>query len=260
MLRRTYFAAGTIFGIILLAQLTLFLANLRTRDRAESLLTTVRRFKLDTSTLKDLQPILYAYHAQKISPSSNCPSADASYGVVISNAIINRIGQSHPTLLRVGVRPVSTTLALSFTRGRLCEFRFSESALISPFQFPLRDVDPNSAKLVEIRTETAMQAFDDAGSQMSEHYAIKGYDALLRGATASGRTLAVEAIVTPDASTSAIQSALGFDLSCFTSLSGCRLHCQMLPAVFRDAARNLRPSIPFVTQESEYKGCRVLIQ
>lgn len=256
MRKAIYLGVGTIFTSVILLELMLFGLSLRTRRRAESLLATTRTLKLGTSTFADLTPILNAENAEKIGPSSTCPSADAAYGIRISNSTINRIGLSYPALLRVGVRPVSATLSLSFTGGRLCEFRFATSSVVSGTEYASTAVDSTSARLVEVRTETAVQRTAAPDRQSGDHYLISEHDSLFKGAPWPGRTFELEVSVNPETSPRSLENALAFDLKCFTFLAGCRTRYEMLPRVFEDAIHTLSSSEMYILpKETKCQEC-----
>src|SRR5579871_6187659 len=122
---------GCLVLMVLFGELALLLANLHTRRRAESLLALLRPLKVGTSTLQDIQPILATYKVTNIGPSSTCPSAEENYDVNISNGTIGRLVFEHPTLLKIGARPVHVEAVLHFTGGHLCEFRYSVSAFVA---------------------------------------------------------------------------------------------------------------------------------
>lgn len=64
---RMFLLIGAMLALILVAQLTLFVANLKTRRKAESLLASLRTLEVGTSTFDDVQPILVAFNAEKMS-------------------------------------------------------------------------------------------------------------------------------------------------------------------------------------------------
>jgi hypothetical protein len=56
-----------------------FVANLKTRRKAESLLASLRALKVGASTFDDVQPILVAFNAKKM-PHGNCSRPAVGYG------------------------------------------------------------------------------------------------------------------------------------------------------------------------------------
>jgi hypothetical protein len=252
--KRLYVAVGALLAIVLFAEVALLLVNLRTRHRAESLLASLRMLKLGQSTFEDVQPMLAAYKAQRIRSSSNCPSADSAYGIVIANHVINRIEFDHPQLLRLGLRPVGVSATLSFVGARLCEFRYEVSVLLPGGQYPSKDSMLNSVEVIELRAQSALQLFDNPVS--SDHYGIFYFDTLLRGTRWPGRTLGMTVTVTPSAPLLDLQRAFAFDLSCFTSLRGCRAFCQIMPLASQDALeRHKTEGLHIPEEETKYQGC-----
>jgi hypothetical protein len=258
-IKRLCYLIGTMLVIVLLAELTLFVANVRTRRQAESLLASLRALKLGTSTLQDAQQILVTYRAGKIPPSSNCPKADTAYGILIWNHVIYNLALNHPVLLRVGLRPVSVSAALSFVGGRLCEFRYGPGALLLGSQYPLQIGSLRAAPMINIDAETAVQASNTSQESKAEQYDIRYFQTLLRGYPEGGFHLGMRVTVTPSASPLEMQHALSFDLSCFTSFRGCRTFCQMMPLAAQDALRRQRteglpiPDVP--KSEIDYPAC-----
>jgi len=219
-----------LLAVVLLSQLSLFVAYFRTRQKAESLLASLRKAEVGTTTSEEMQPLLAAYEAEKIPPSGGCASGEVAYGILVSNHTIDYLGTTHPFLLNVGVRPLSATAVLSFAGGRLCDFSYSTAALLLRRQYPLRITGQGAAQLIEINAQTTVQR-----ASGGENYQVRSFQTLLRGFRQSGVDLGVRVVVTPDATPSEFEKALTFDLSCFTSLRGCRTLSQLMPLVPQDA-------------------------
>ena len=253
-LKRLVLLAAILLAISVCVQVALFAANLRTRRRGESLLVSLRKLHVGTSTLEDAQPILVTYNAEKIPPSSDCASGDAAFGILVSNDTINRFGERHPILLKAGVRPWGVTATLTFKGGRLCEFRYSPSALLLGSQYPLRISSLTNPRLIEIEGQTSVEA-----PESNENYQIRSFQNLLRGSRESGVHLGLRAVITPNATPSDFQRALTFDLSCFTSLRGCRTLCQIMPLLLQDAIQKDRaqglPIPEVIEKEGEFPSC-----
>lgn len=215
----------------LISQALLLAANMQTRLRAERLLESLRRLRLGSSSLADAQQILATYHYEEVAHGSACPTADATYGIRVSNNLINGLGSRFPELLWVGVRPWGVSAVLSFKAGTLCAVYYSAGLLLRRDQYAVASGDLEDAQLVELSAETTEQHLS------TENYQIRSFQTLLRGFRKNGRYVGLEIVVTPDATQSEIDHALAFDLSCFASLSGCRALCQILPLSYRDALR-----------------------
>jgi hypothetical protein len=69
---RLKLAVGALLLVVLVGELVLFVVNLHTRRRAESLIAELRMLRVDVSTLQDAQPILTRYKAINVawSPES----------------------------------------------------------------------------------------------------------------------------------------------------------------------------------------------
>jgi hypothetical protein len=253
-LRRIFLLAGMMLIAILIAQLALLAANFRTRRRAESLLSSLQKLKLGTSTFEDVQPLIVNYKAYTNPLGSACPSGDAAYGISISNNTIDALGWN--SLLRdVGVRPVGADATLSFKNGRLCSFVYSPRALLSASRYPFReDSRSMTSQLIMIHNRTIVQAqpYND------ENYNITRLDTIMRGREA-GTFVGLLVTITPSATPSEYRHALTFDLSCFTSLQGCRTICQLMPLAFQDYVSKLRTHLEPVPEgfkeESESPTC-----
>src|SRR6266849_6052548 len=205
--RGLFWLLATAFVVVLFAQLAVLVANLRTRRKAESLLTSLRILRIGESRLDDLQPVLRTYRASTIPVSSNCPAADVAYGILVTNETMDTLGLNHPLLLRVGVKPVSATAALSFVSGRLCEFRYSTASLLAGSHYPSGNSSLTSAPILELDAQTAVQAATSQGAK-AENYAISYSQARLQGVRESGVNLTLRVNVTLSATQAEFQHAL----------------------------------------------------
>lgn len=248
-------AAGCIL-LFFVAEFAVLASNVHTRRKGESLLSSLRTLKVGASTLHDAEPILAAYNGKRMS-HGNCPSSDEGYGIVISNSTIFWLGSKYPALLRFGVRPVGVSATLSFAVGHLCEFTFAASSLLTGSQTPSSDQDVKSAQINELTTETTIRSsVSNEVPESIDAYEVRYSRALLRGYRASGFVLGMHVTIPQNAEGSNVNDALGFDLSCFTSLRGCRAHCQMLPSATRDALeKRTTPPSPVPEDEIKYQGC-----
>jgi len=227
-------AVGLLLLVAVFGELALYLLNLGTRRRAESLIAELQPLKVGVSTLQDAKAILTRYRATQM-PGTNCASNGTGYGIVISNETINRLVLNHPALLRLGIRPVGFSAALTFADDHLCQLIYSTSAVIAGGEYPSQDQSLKSLAIIELNAETTVQELDVGPGPLAKHYNIYYFDMILRGSTAPGRILGMRVSVLPSTSPIDFHNALAFDLSCFTSLRGCRTLCQMMPLAFRDA-------------------------
>jgi hypothetical protein len=252
---RMFLLIGAMLTLILVAQLTLFVANLKTRRKAESLLASLRTLKVGTSTLDDAQPILVAFNAAKM-PHGNCSRPAIGYGIHIGNKTISYLGVNHSWLLRAGLRPWGVSATLSFADGHLCEFTYTASALLAGGQLPRKDANLTSAQAIEISAQTTVWAVNNEPDTKRKNYQISYLGTLLRGFPLSGRNLGLQVNITSKADPSDLQRALTFDLSCFSSFRGCRTFCQIMPLVSQDALQRHRTDgLVFPEDEIEFPGC-----
>ena len=253
VLKRILRLSMMVLAVVLLAQLTLLIANIRTRSRAEQLLTSLRKLEVGKSTFDDAKPILVAYKGEKVPPGSDCPLG-ITYGISISNNTIDGLGTNYPLLLEAGVRPVSAVAVLSFESGRLCEFRYGSSALLPAKRYPFRDSRSMASRLTELSALTTLRA-----AKGGENYDISSFETILRGVREGGIDFGLRVVMTPDATPSELQHALAFDLSCFTSLRGFQTLCELMPQAVQDAIPKYRarglPIPEVLRKESEYPAC-----
>ena len=128
---RLFKTVAAMLVIFLLMQLILFEANMRTRRRAESLLLSMKKLKVGTTTIADVQPLLSSFNATKFSWRSNCPSGDSDYDISVTNALIDRLGDYHPVLLRAGIRPGEGPELSFHSKATVCVASVIRSALCS---------------------------------------------------------------------------------------------------------------------------------
>ena len=159
---RLFKTVAAMLVIFLLMQLILFEANMRTRRRAESLLLSMKKLKVGTTTIADVQPLLSSFNATKFSWRSNCPSGDSDYDISVTNALIDRLGDYHPVLLRAGIRPGGVGAVLSFKGDRLCGFSYSVGTLLSGSQYPLQIPSLNDAHLIAVGGTSTVQIPNNA--------------------------------------------------------------------------------------------------
>jgi hypothetical protein len=219
--------AAVVLVAIAGTEAALFAATLRTRRRAESLVASLRRLRVGTSTFQDVQPLLIAYGAAKLT-HSNCAGGDDGYGIQVMNSTINRLGLSHPMLLNLGVRPWGATAALSFKAGHLCEYRFDLGMLAGGSEYPI-EARVSPVPLVGLDAATTMREPNGDGN-----YHIRALQSPLREYKEGGVRFGLEFDLTPNATQTELQHALTFDLSCFTSFRGCRRFSQVMPLALQD--------------------------
>jgi hypothetical protein len=194
--------------LCLIAWACLFLASLRARRQAQSLLVAVRAMKVGSTTRPEVRHILARYPVsdfQVRSTSSECPSADAGLVVGFSSTTSYRFGLRFPALRYLGLADWSAAADMLFEKDRLCELRYHLS------------VETNGPDKIRerhyITTEESVSGRDP--------YVIAG----------GGPPIAHAEIIflPPEATPSERASAYGYDLSCLTTVGGCRTFCHVLP-------------------------------
>jgi hypothetical protein len=194
--------------LCLIAWACLFLASLRSRRQAQSLLVAVRAMKVGSTTLPEARHILSRYPVsdfQARSTSSECLSADAGLVVGFSSTTSYRLGSRFPSLRYLGLADWNAAADMLFEKDRLCELRYH--------LFVEMNSPGKMRERYDISTEESVSGRDP--------YVIAG----------GGPPIArAEVIILPsEATLSERTSAYGYDLSCLTSVGGCRTFCQVLP-------------------------------
>lgn len=220
--------------LVVAMRTALLVANLRTQQRSESLLASLLQLQVGTTQLSDAKPLLESYGAKEL-PRGNCFEPSIGYGILESNKFIDSLGTQHPFLLKLGLRPVGTTATLSFAGGRLCQYKYSASALITGAQLPQKDKSLNSAELIELRASTTVFPGQLGQRPDDENYQIRYFRSLLSGVGSAGWTVGLDVNVASNAKQSDLDRGRAFDLSCFSSFGQCRTLCQLLPFASRDA-------------------------
>jgi hypothetical protein len=235
-MKKIWRCLSLVLGLVLVAILVVgafqFFANLRTRRKAEALLASMRTLEIGKTTIQDAQHILTSYKADKT--RTNCSVPGIGYSILLSNGVFGRLGLEHPSLLRMGVRPLGVAATMSFAGERLCEFRYLPSATLAGSQLPWKDDMLTAQPAVEISVGTAIEMTTHNEGSPHENYTISYFQNLLRSQS-GGTRLALRVTASRNATPTELQRALTFDLSCFTSLRGCRTFCQMMPLVTADA-------------------------
>jgi hypothetical protein len=202
-----------LMSLVILSMLVLFLANLRARHKAESFLQSVRGLRVGKSTLADIQPVLKAYGGsiQKGVSSSACP--DVSYSVGVGSNLVYRLASAYPSLQKAGFRPWGVSAGFLLKDNRLCDLLL----------FAGQQDDDGFERHVTVEQ-------NESGEYQSRHpdYHIALF-------LSRGHIRGLRVIVTPKATPTELLHASEFNLSCLTSIRGCRALFQIAPLVAKDA-------------------------
>lgn len=238
----------------------MFSSNFHARRKGESLISSLRALKVGATTLQDAEPILSEYNARRMN-RGNCPSADEGYGIAVSDGPIFGLALRYPWLLRLGLRPVGVSATLSFAEGRLCGFTFAPSSLIAGSNTLSADSTAEAAEVIQLTAETTVQApTPETIPGDVDTYEIHYSRSLLRGIRAPGYILAIHVTIPSNSDVRRLDHTLDFDLSCFTSLRGCRALCQFLPQATRDAIQRSRAGLSMVPEgEIKAPACATLL-
>jgi hypothetical protein len=203
-------------------KLALYITNLRTRHRAESLLIAVEHLRLGQSTFTDTQPLRFEYNAGKNPDAHIGAVAEQSYSINVSSDILKTLGLKYPGFMRFGVRPSAIQVNLHYRAEKLSyvSYTFYSAALsasgrprILSAEIRLQELDNSPFQIFAGRRN--MWTFGEQGE--------------------NDQVLAVA--LTPKATIEEHKVAFGFDLSCMSTLRGCEALCEMMPSVWREALR-----------------------
>jgi hypothetical protein len=208
---------GIVVLLFVCTQILVFAINKRGQLQAQALLAQISTLEIGRSSPDDVLRVVKQFPFETgTSSSSDCPSADVSYSIIVGSNAVNRASLTFPFIRRIGVKPWSVVAMLQVAKGRLCRYEYSFAtdnpempdqlitATASDSPFPCR-VDVTGEKLcyevLKLRTRIGprLSASVFQGATVQEHH-----------------------------------RAFDFDLSCLTMFAGCQELCQMMPSVWKD--------------------------
>jgi hypothetical protein len=236
--------------ILLCAELSIFSINLSARHRAEALLTSIRHLRVGESR-SEVQWLLSEYNATasgftrteprleglfSVPPplAPRTPAAqrangahvdtqpEQTYFIYVFPQTVNRIGSYSSVFWAIGVAPWAVEVRLQFEADKLNSVTYSLGFGTASLGRPKELV-----AVVRLRS--------NSGSSENPSYRI-GYDmrpsSILPNA---GGQFRLGAVIAPDATEEQRISAFDFNLSCLSTVHGCRALCEVIPKVWKEA-------------------------
>ena len=225
-------------------ELVLHMANLRTRNQAESLLAAIGHLRPGESTLDDTRQIRIDFRARKNPDAYIGAAAEQSYTIGVSNDIVNRIGFKYPRLWPLGVKPSAVAVNLRYRDKKLTYLDYG-------FATPVLQA---SSQPTYLTAEARIEEVDSRYGLRPNYYV--GYSlrpSSIAGTTSEGR---FGAFITSRATDEERNAAFKFDLSCLSSLRGCQVVCEIMPAAWNEAVqRSLKKEISLPDEWLESPRC-----
>jgi len=197
-------AAG---GLLLWA--SLFSINLHARLQAQSLLVALRSIQVGSTTLEEARPILTRYRFRTVPDSfARSYSADTGFDIIVGDKFIVGLSERFYFLRYLGLALFYSDAAMYFRDGRLCHLTLS------------------------VTTEVNRKAEFRQGFRLGTRQSLGKNEFEMSGGVAGGSRiyLGVHSVTLPaDATPAERAHALAYDLSCVTTLGGCRDVSQILP-------------------------------
>ncbi|MGO9518852.1 MAG: hypothetical protein ACLPND_17600 [Candidatus Korobacteraceae bacterium] len=242
-LRQVSYVGAGIFLTAALVALDIYIGNIRTRRNAEELLMAIRQLRVGESTLSTTENIRMKFRAIKlnVSPVSGSP-AEQRFQILVSNPW-NKSKYMFPNLWQFGLRPSEVVV----------ELRYQEERLISLSYMIDTPVFTSLGEPVELVAGTAVGENRDVEPKpnLSAIYTIRPSFLI-----AKALQVRLGGVLTSRATQEEHDAAFDFDLSCISSLHGCEAFCQVMPSVWREAARTYEnKGIPLVQELLKNPRC-----
>jgi len=196
-------AAGAV-----LAWAIIFGINLHARFEAQSLVTAVRSMQVGSSTLEEFRPLLERYRARTL-PASLTGQYLADAGFYISVEHQNGLRERFYFLRYVRLAPWGAGAEMYFRNGRLCELRFSVVTEVN------RTGEFREAFYLTTEQSLGKNEFEMSGGHMT-------------GGSRYMFTRVHHITLPADATPAERAHAFAYDLSCVTTVGGCRDVSQVL--------------------------------
>ena len=220
----------TIAGLLVvaaLAEIGIYLDNVRTRREAEALVNAIRQLRVGDSTLSSTESLRTDFRARKLAVSSVSGSLPQQrYEIIVANVSLYKLKLEFPSLWRFGLRPTSVEAELTYENERLISVSYM-------LHIP---VLTSSGKPVDLVPGVSVAEDSDG-----EHHRNFNIVYRIRPSPIVAKALEVRfgALLTSRATQEESDAAFDFSLSCISSLRGCRSFCQMVPSVWQEASRRL---------------------
>jgi hypothetical protein len=219
-----YIAAGVVLAATL-AEIGMFIANVRTRRKAETLLFAIRQLRLGESTLSSTQKLRIDYGASINDNAAITGSApEQLYTITLSNGTLSAASFTFPRLWRLGLKPWAVRVELRYREEKLVFLRYLVGT----------PVLTASGEPIELVAETSVRA--DRSLEQHRNYGV-GYFMRPSSIATKASELHFGAVLTPEATQDERDTAFDFDLSCLSTFRGCQAACEIMPSVWREAKR-----------------------
>jgi hypothetical protein len=234
-------------GILLvgLAEMSIYALKYQVRLQAEAILTEIKPWRPGVTTFSETHGFRTRYKAQKIEVAqvTGAPFGQ-KYFVDVSSPTLNSIAFRHGSLWSLGIRPSGATVELSYQDQKLNSISYKfYSATFAPSDTPVQLV----AAVTEIEEEpvTERPIFHIGYGERTSSFEPKG------------RERNLGAIIFPTTAPSERNKAFNLDLSCLSSVRGCRLLCKMIPSVWKEAvSRAVADDLALPKEELENLQCQ----
>jgi hypothetical protein len=219
-----YYLGATFLLMAALAELSIYVENVRTRQRAAALLSATRELRLGESTFSTTQNIRIDFGAirEVVAPVSGVP-VEQRYQILVSTFYLNNLKYKFPSLWQFGLRPSVVEVELRYKEEKLIYLSYLLSA-------PVLTSNGQPKELVG-------ESVEEGDGREPERDFILGYRIVPSSVVAHGLQVRFGGLLTSRATEDERDAAFDFDLSCISSLRGCRAFCQMMPSVGREAKR-----------------------
>ena len=236
--------------IALCTELAIFSINLRTRHRAEALLSSIRHLRIGESR-SEVQRLLSEYDPTAAGflrteprleglfavPSLPAPrttagqpaeganfdaQAEQTYFIYVFPQTVNRIGSSSRVFWAIGAAPWAVEVRLEFEADKLNSLTYS-------LGFGAASLGPPKelVAVARLRRNSGISENPSARIRYDMHPS-----SIMPNASGQFR---LGAVIAPDATEEQRNSAFDFDLSCLSTVHGCRAICEVIPKVWKEA-------------------------
>jgi hypothetical protein len=199
-----------------------WLLNLRTRHRAEELLSAVKSLRLGESTLENTAAFRARFGLNLVPPDHLVfPSgSEQRYSVLFVSQPLNAFQVEHSRLWNWGWGPRGTSVEVRYREGKLFEVRYTISTLVL--------------------ADTGEMTGIGAGFYLQEEVRHGGHPDYSIGIDRKPVAILTRRMlvkVTPRANDKERKEALDFDFVCMSSLRGCMGACEIMPAAWKELVR-----------------------
>jgi hypothetical protein len=213
-----YIVQGFVVFVLLVAVsfLTIFVANLIYKAKAQNLLNDIQTLRVGVSTTADVQRVMKQHGGSRSQASASfCMPMDGAYSVWTGSRTVNWLASSVPVLKRLGLRQWGTSATVILRGDLVCYLDYAVG---------MEDPKGEWEWRVELKLVPSGEEVRYEGQHSAYRVATRDYK--------GGRSLRCQ--LTPDATEEQRRRAFSLDFSCVTNLGGCRQRCEIAPLLWRD--------------------------